>query len=74
MLLDYQLPLPSNGLGFNKNHTSTTCYNLAEGHCQTATIRNMQGGNSNIMSGCRRPKPDTTTNAAAKTTAVAKAV
>jgi len=32
----------------------------------------MRGGNSNIMSGRRRPKPDTTTDAAAKTDATTK--
>jgi len=63
----------THGLGFNKNHTSATCSNPAEGHCQTATLRNMRGGNNNIMSGRRRPKPDTTKDAATKTDATTKA-
>jgi len=63
----------THGLGFNKNHTSATCSNPAEGHCQTATIRNMRGGNSNIMSSRCCPKPDTTTDAAVKPDAATKA-
>jgi len=43
------------GLGFNQTHTSTSCSNLAEGHCTTATVKNMQGGNNTIMSNrCRQ--------------------
>jgi len=63
----------THGLGFNKNHTSATCSNPAEGHVQTATIQNMRGGNSNIMSGRRRPKPDTATDAAVTPAAATKA-
>jgi len=33
----------------------------------------MRGGNNNIMSGRRRPKPDTTKDAATKTDATTKA-
>ena len=56
------------GLGFNKNHTSTTCSNPAEGHCQTATVKNMQGGNNTIMSNRRKPKTTTATVATATST------
>jgi len=56
------------GLGFNKNHTSATCSNPAEGHCQTATIKNMHGGNNTIMSNRRKPKPTTATAATATST------
>jgi len=55
----------THGLGFNKNHTSATCSKPADGHFQTATIKNMCGGNNTIMSGRRRPKPDTATDMAA---------
>jgi len=64
----------THGLGFNKNHTSATCSNLAKGHCQTATIRNMRGGNSNIMSSHHCPKPDATTDATTTTAVTAKAI
>ena len=49
----------THGLGFNKNHTSATCSNPAEGHCLTATVKNLQGGNSSIMSNRPGPKPET---------------
>jgi len=49
----------THGLGFNKTHTSATCSNPATGHCLDATVKNMQGGNTNIMSNRRRPKSDT---------------
>ena len=49
----------THGLGFNKNHTSATCSTPAAGHCQTATIKNMRGGNNTIMSNRRKPKPTT---------------
>ena len=58
----------THGLGFNKNHTSATCSNPAEGHCQTATIKNMHGGNNTIMSNRRKPKPTTATAATATST------
>jgi len=40
----------THGLGFNHNHMSSTCSNPAEGHCTSATVKNMQGGNNTIMS------------------------
>ena len=42
----------SHGLGFNPNHTSATCTNRAQGHVETATVENMQGGNNKIR--CKR--------------------
>ena len=44
----------THGLGKNRNHTSPTCKNKAEGHKDEATADNMMGGNNKIMSG-RRP-------------------
>jgi len=41
------------GLGFNRNHTSGTCSNPAEGHRTSATVKNMQNGNNTIMSNHR---------------------
>ena len=38
----------THGLGFSAEHTSATCTNQAEGHVATATVDNMQGGNSKI--------------------------
>jgi len=58
----------THGLGFNKNHTSATCSNPAEGHCQTATVKNMRGGNNTIMSNRRKPKTTTATAATATST------
>ena len=43
----------THGLGKNKQHTSATCNNKAEGHKDNATINNMQGGNNKIMTGRR---------------------
>jgi len=47
-------------LGSNKTHTSTTCSNLADSHCLTATVKNMQGRNNTIMSDRHRPKVEAT--------------
>jgi len=44
----------THGLGFNRNHTSGTCSNPAEGHRTSATVKNMQNGNNTIMSNRRR--------------------
>ena len=44
----------THGLGKNRNHTSPTCKNKADGHKDEATADNMMGGNNKIMSG-RRP-------------------
>lgn len=38
----------THGLGFSKNHTSTTCNTRAPGHIETATIRNPQGGSDKL--------------------------
>ncbi|MEM7003905.1 MAG: hypothetical protein AAF529_24175, partial [Pseudomonadota bacterium] len=38
----------THGLATNPNHTSATCTNPAPGHCTTATLDNMQGGNAKI--------------------------
>ena len=59
----------THGLGFNKTHNSTTCSNPAAGHCITATVTNMQGGNNTIMSNRRKPKSDTQKPDAPKPTA-----
>ena len=40
----------THGLGKNRNHTSATCNNKAEGHKDEATADNMLGGNNKIMS------------------------
>ena len=40
----------THGLGKNRNHTSATCNNKAEGHKDEATADNMMGGNNKIMS------------------------
>jgi len=63
----------THGLGFNKNHTSATCSNPAEGHCQTATVKNMHGGNNTIMSNRRKPKTATATAATVTSTATTTA-
>ena len=34
----------THGLSTNKEHTSATCQNKAPGHCNDATVTNMQGG------------------------------
>ena len=39
----------THGLGKNRNHTSATCNNKAEGHKDDATADNMMGGNNKIM-------------------------
>ena len=44
----------THGLGLNPNHTSPTCKNKAEGHKDDATVTNMQGGCTTIMTGRRR--------------------
>jgi len=48
----------THGLGFNHNHTSATCSNPADGHNTSATVKNMHGSNSTIMSNHHRPKPE----------------
>jgi len=62
----------THGLGFNKNHTSATCSNPGTGHCQTATIKNMHGGNNTIMTNRRKPKPGTDKSADKKPTETKK--
>jgi hypothetical protein len=44
----------SHGLSKKAAHTSATCSNRKEGHIETATADNLQGGNYTI-SGRRRP-------------------
>jgi len=44
----------THGLGLNENHTSPTCKNKAEGHKDDATVSNMQGGSTTLMTGRRR--------------------
>ena len=39
----------SHGLGINKQHTSPTCTFKKDGHIDTATVDNMQGGCNRIM-------------------------
>jgi hypothetical protein len=41
----------SHGLSKNANHTGFTCTNRSEGHIESATADNIQGGNSNISRG-----------------------
>jgi hypothetical protein len=52
----------THGLGRNANHTSLTCSNKAQGHQDTATVRNRMGGSNIIMGGGRptRRTPPTT--------------
>lgn len=38
----------SHGLGWNRNHTSPTCTNRAEGHQENAIVTDMLGGNNTI--------------------------
>ena len=44
----------THGLGRNPNHTSQTCKKKGEGHKDTATFTDMQGGARTIMGGGRR--------------------
>ena len=44
----------THGLGKNRNHTSCTCKNKAEGHKDEATADNMMGGCNKIMSGRKK--------------------
>jgi hypothetical protein len=41
----------THGLSKNSNHNGFTCTSRAEGHIESATADNMQGGNSNISKG-----------------------
>jgi len=40
----------THSLGFNCNHTSTTCSKPADGHNTSTTVKNLHGGNNTIMS------------------------
>jgi len=48
----------THGLGFNCNHTSTTCSKPSSGHNSSAMVKNMHGGKNTIMSNHRCPKPE----------------
>ena len=45
----------THGLGWNPQHTSALCSRKGEGHQDTATARNLQGGCNTIMVPRRRP-------------------
>lgn len=52
----------SHGLSPNRNHTSATCLNKAEGHRDDATAFRMHGGNNTISTGRPRRIPTATRN------------
>ena len=47
----------THGLSTNRNHTSATCLNKAEGHKDDATAFKMKGGNNTISAGRARRLP-----------------
>ena len=47
----------THGLSTNRNHTSATCLNKAEGHKDDATAFRMRGGNNTISAGRARRLP-----------------
>ena len=53
----------THGLGRNKNHTSATCNRPAEGHKREATLDNMMGGSTTIVTGRRRRTAGTSDSA-----------
>ena len=44
----------THGLGFNPTHTSATCKYKKDGHCDTATVKDRQGGNNKIWDAAPR--------------------
>jgi hypothetical protein len=63
----------SHGLGKNKDHTSPTCTFKKNGHINTATAYNMQGGSNQIGSRSpRRERPPSGVNSTVETTFAAR--
>jgi hypothetical protein len=50
----------THGLGFSKNHTSSTCTNRTVGHIDTATFRNPQGGSNKVTMNTPRSRQTNT--------------